>query len=68
MDDAADGFLGVGELPGEGTDARDPRVNLLYADLSGLGPVYTQAGGDETLADDTRLLDVGLFHLAGRGT
>jgi monoterpene epsilon-lactone hydrolase len=45
------GFLG------EGTDARDPRVNPLYADLSGLGPVYTQAGGDETLADDARLLD-----------
>jgi acetyl esterase/lipase len=45
------GFLG------EGTDARDPRANPLYADLSGLGPVYAQAGGDETLADDARLLD-----------
>jgi epsilon-lactone hydrolase len=45
------GFLG------EGTDARDPRVNPLYADLSGLGPLYIQAGGDETLADDARLLD-----------
>ena len=45
------GFLG------EGTDAADPRVNPLYADLSGLGPVYIQAGGDETLADDARLLD-----------
>jgi epsilon-lactone hydrolase len=42
---------------GEGTDARDPRANPLYADLSGLGPVYIQAGGDETLADDARLLD-----------
>jgi epsilon-lactone hydrolase len=42
---------------GEGTDARDPRVNPLYADLSGLGPVCIQAGGDETLADDARLLD-----------
>jgi epsilon-lactone hydrolase len=42
---------------GEGTDARDPRVNPLYADLSGLGPVYIQAGADETLADDARLLD-----------
>ena len=29
----------------------------LYADLSGLGPVYIQADGDETLADDARLLD-----------
>jgi monoterpene epsilon-lactone hydrolase len=45
------GFLG------EGTDTRDPRVNPLFADLSGLGPVYIQAGGDETLADDARLLD-----------
>ena len=45
------GFLG------EGTDAADPRVNPLYADLSGLGPIYIQAGGDETLADDARLLD-----------
>jgi monoterpene epsilon-lactone hydrolase len=45
------GFLG------EGIDARDPRANPLYADLSGLGPVYIQAGGDETLADDARLLD-----------
>src|SRR5215472_13390035 len=45
------GFLG------EGTDPRDPRANPLYADLSGLGPVYIQAGGDETLADDARLLD-----------
>src|SRR5580700_9063225 len=43
------GFLG------EGTDARDPQANPLYADLSGLGPLYIQAGGDETLADDARL-------------
>jgi epsilon-lactone hydrolase len=42
----------------EGTDARDPQANPLYADLSGLGPVYIQAGGDETLADDARLLAV----------
>lgn len=48
--------LGQGFL-GEGTDARDPRVNPLYADLSGLGPLYIQAGGAESLADDARLLD-----------
>jgi acetyl esterase/lipase len=41
---------------GEGTDTRDPRANPLYADLSGLGPLYIQAGEDETLADDARLL------------
>ncbi len=42
---------------GEGTDARDLRANPLFADLSDLGPLYIQAGGDETLADDARLLD-----------
>jgi epsilon-lactone hydrolase len=42
---------------GEGIDARDPRANPLYADLSGVGPVYIQAGGDEALAGDARLLD-----------
>jgi epsilon-lactone hydrolase len=41
---------------GEGTDARDPRANPLYADLTGLSPLSLQAGGDETLADDARLL------------
>ena len=41
----------------DGADARDPRANPLYADLSGLGPLLIQAGGDETLADDARLLD-----------
>lgn len=44
------GFLG------EGTGLRDPRANPLYADLSGFGPLYIQAGADETLADDARLL------------
>jgi monoterpene epsilon-lactone hydrolase len=44
------GFLG------DGADPRDPRVNPLYADLAGLGPLYIQAGADETLADDARLL------------
>ena len=47
----------IGNFLGEGTDVRDPRVNPLCADLSGLGPLYTQAGAAETLADDARLLD-----------
>jgi acetyl esterase/lipase len=38
-------------------DLRDPLVNPLHADLTGLGPVYIQVGGDETLLDDARLLD-----------
>jgi uncharacterized protein (TIGR02246 family) len=45
------GFLG------EAGDPRDPLVNPLYADLTGLGPIYTQVGGEETLLDDARLLD-----------
>lgn len=47
----------IGGFLGEGTDASDPLANPLYADLSGLGPLCIQAGGDETLADDARLLD-----------
>jgi monoterpene epsilon-lactone hydrolase len=42
---------------GKDRDPRDPLANPLYADLSGLGPVYVQVGGDETLLDDARLLD-----------
>jgi epsilon-lactone hydrolase len=42
---------------GEAADPRDPLVNPLYADLTGLGPLYIQVGGDETLLDDARLLD-----------
>jgi epsilon-lactone hydrolase len=45
------GFLG------EAAGPRDPLVNPLHADLTGLGPVYIQVGGDETLLDDARLLD-----------
>lgn len=42
---------------GEGGDPRDPLASPLHADLSGLGPVYIQVGGDETLLDDARRLD-----------
>jgi epsilon-lactone hydrolase len=42
---------------GEAADPRDPLGNPLYADLAGLGPVYIQAGGDETLLDDARRLE-----------
>jgi epsilon-lactone hydrolase len=47
----AHGFLG------DFIGLRDPRVNLLYADLSGLSPLYIQAGGDEALLDDARGLE-----------
>jgi epsilon-lactone hydrolase len=46
----AGGFLG------EAVSPRDPLANLLYADLTGLCPVYIQVGGDEALVDDARQL------------
>jgi acetyl esterase/lipase len=47
----------AGMFLGEGGDPCDPLANPLYADLSGLGPIYIQVGGDETLLDDARRLD-----------
>jgi acetyl esterase/lipase len=35
---------------------RDPYTNPLYADLKGLPPIYIQAGGDEMLLDDSKVL------------
>jgi acetyl esterase/lipase len=45
----AEGYLG-------GTSPLDPRVNPLYADLTGFGPLYVQVGGYEVLLDDSRRL------------
>ncbi|TDB91896.1 alpha/beta hydrolase [Actinomadura sp. KC216] len=42
---------------GEDGDPRDPLASPLHADLSGLGPIYIQVGGDEALLDDARMLD-----------
>lgn len=39
-----------------GGSPRDPLANPLYADLTELGPVHVQVGGDETLLDDARYL------------
>jgi acetyl esterase/lipase len=47
----------AGIFLGDGGDMRDPLANPLYADLSGLGPIYIQVGGDEVLLDDARRLD-----------
>lgn len=33
--------------------SKDPKANLLCADLAGLPPIYIQVGGDETLLDDS---------------
>ncbi len=45
----AKGFLG-------GSSPQDPHANPLYADLTGLGPLYVQVGGYEVLLDDSRRL------------
>jgi epsilon-lactone hydrolase len=36
-------------------DRRDPLANPLVADLKGFPPMYLQAGGDETLVDESRM-------------
>ncbi len=36
-----------------GGDTKDPLAAPIYADYSGLAPLYIQVGGDETLLDDT---------------
>ncbi|WP_205718666.1 alpha/beta hydrolase [Actinomadura sp. WMMA1423] len=46
----------IGMFLGEDGDPRDPYANPLYADLTGLPPLYIQAGGEETLLDDARRL------------
>jgi acetyl esterase/lipase len=43
-------------LLGPDGNPRDPHTNPLYADLTGLSPVYIQVGGDEVLLDDSRRL------------
>ena len=40
----------------DGSSPQDPHANPLYADLTGLGPVYIQVGGYELLLDDSRRL------------
>jgi acetyl esterase/lipase len=40
---------------GPGGSTKDPLANPLYADLTGLGPIYIQVGADEVLLDDAHL-------------
>ena len=49
VDGLASGFLGP-------ISAKDPAVDLLQADYTGLPPMHIQVGGDETLLDDSRVL------------
>ncbi|WP_448953926.1 alpha/beta hydrolase [Labrys neptuniae] len=39
-----------------GADARHPLASPIFADLAGLPPLYLQAGEDEALLDDSRVL------------
>ena len=41
---------------GPDSSPHDPFVNPLYGDLTGLGPIYIQVGGDEVLLDDAAQL------------
>ena len=43
----------AGMFLGENGSPKDPYANPLYADLTGLPPVYLHAGGDEVLLDDS---------------
>jgi len=43
----------AGMFLGENGDPKDPYANPLYADLTGLPPVYIQVGSDEVLLDDS---------------
>jgi hypothetical protein len=45
----ADGYRGE-------ASPRDPYINPLYADLTGLPPIYVQVGDQEVLLDDSRRL------------
>ncbi|MGP3954430.1 alpha/beta hydrolase [Nonomuraea sp. 3N208] len=47
----------AGTFLGEDSDPRDPLAGPLYADLTGLGPIYLQVGEDEVLLDDARRLE-----------
>jgi epsilon-lactone hydrolase len=45
----------VSNALGDG-DRHDPLASPLYADFRGLPPIYLQAGADETLVDESRML------------
>ncbi len=51
-----DGLKQMADMFLAGQDPRQPLASPLYADFTGLCPLYVQVGGDETLLDDaTRL-------------
>jgi acetyl esterase/lipase len=50
------GYQLADTLLGDEGDRRDPYVSALYADLTGLPPLYLQVSETETLLDDSRRL------------
>lgn len=50
LKDSADAYL-------NGVDAREPLASPIYADLSGLPPLFIHVGGRETLLDDAMRLE-----------
>lgn len=50
LKESADAYL-------NGVDARDPLASPLYADLTGLPPLFIHVGGRETLLDDSSRLE-----------
>lgn len=46
----------AGMFLGGAGNPKDPLASPIYADLTGLPPIYIQVGGDETLLDDSRRL------------
>lgn len=51
-----DGLKVMTDMFLDGHDAHDPLAAPLYADLTGLAPMYIQVGADETLLDDSTRL------------
>jgi epsilon-lactone hydrolase len=45
----------VSNILGDGS-RRDPLVSAVYADLKGFPPMFLQAGADETIVDESRML------------
>lgn len=45
----------VVSILGENGNRRDPYASPLYADMTGLPPIFIQAGADEALLDDSRM-------------
>jgi len=57
-----DSMVGVASLYIAGADPRHPLIAPIYADLTGLAPLYIQVGGHEVLLDDSTRLALRAAH------